>query len=84
MRKGVVSSMDRLATDADLEELTGYQMPGKQLECLRRHGLRPIIRPDGRPRVTFAALTAAMLGAMPSANEVPVAGPDFSGFRKAG
>ena len=31
---------DRLATDVELEELTGYVAPGKQLETLRRHRLK--------------------------------------------
>lgn len=75
---------DRLATDVELEELTGYVAPGKQLETLRRHGLRPVVRADGRPRVTFAALTAAMLGAFPAAEDQPAPRPNFTPLRKAG
>ena len=76
---------DRLATDVELEELTGYSSPGKQLETLRRHGLRPVVRCDGRPRVTFAALTAAMLGAFAlDAETGQAARPNLSAVRKAG
>lgn len=73
---------DRLLTDDDMAELTGYQMPAKQLESLRRIGLRPMVRPDGRPRITFAALTAAMTG---HSQEDRFAGsPNFASMRKAG
>lgn len=81
----LIAMIDRLATDADLEELTGYQMPGKQLECLRKYGLRPVVRPDGRPRVTFAALTAAMIGALPASEAAArLTTPNFTALRKAG
>ncbi len=54
--------MARLLTEAELIDLTGYQAPGKQLESLRKLGLHPLVRPDGRPRVTDDAVTQAMLG----------------------
>lgn len=54
--------MARLLSDVELIELTGYQAPSKQLEALRKLGLVPVIRPDGRPRITDDALTQAMLG----------------------
>jgi hypothetical protein len=70
---------DRLLTDQEIEDLTGYQQPSKQVEFLRdRLGLYPAIRADGRPRVTFAAVTTAMIGALPKA---PSATPNFSALR---
>lgn len=54
--------MARILSDAEMVELTGYQAPAKQLEALRKLGLLPIIRPDGRPRVMDDAVTQAMLG----------------------
>lgn len=75
---------DRIASDAELEDLTGYEFPSKQLEALIKHGLRPVVRPDGRPRITLAALTAAMIGALPSRTEAAPARPDFSRLRKLG
>lgn len=77
--------MARILSDAELIELTGYQMPGKQLEALRALGLRPVIRPDGRPRVTDDAVTQAMLGHVRAddAAAVPTARPNFAALRKA-
>jgi len=59
--------MARILSDAEMEELTGYQVASKQLESLRRMGLTPVIRADGRPRITDDALTQAMLGHFPNA-----------------
>jgi hypothetical protein len=56
-------------------------MPGKQLEALRALGLRPLVRPDGRPRVTDDALTQAMLGNLPA--EVSANTPNWQAMRKA-
>lgn len=73
---------DRLLTDAEIEELTGYQQPAKQVEFLRdRLRLIPAVRPDGRPRITFAAVTAAMIGALPD-RRPQNAQPDFSALRR--
>lgn len=52
---------DRLITDAELEELTGFKRGAQQADALRRHGLRPFMRPDGKPRVTIAAVTQACI-----------------------
>jgi hypothetical protein len=73
--------MARILSDTELIELTGYQMPGKQLEALRALGLRPLVRPDGRPRVTDDALTQAMLGNLPA--EVAANTPNWQAMRKA-
>lgn len=51
--------MSLMLTDADLEELTGASQPAAQIRVLREHGLHPFIRRDGRPRITWAAVTAA-------------------------
>jgi hypothetical protein len=74
--------MGRILSDAEMIELTGYQVPGKQLEVLRAMGLRPVIRPDGRPRITDDALTQAMLGHLPAENSGPVVAPDFTALRR--
>lgn len=75
--------MARLLTEDEMIELTGYQVPVKQLEALKALGLRPIIRPDGRPRITDDALTQAMLGRTAQA-ESPAASPspDWTKIRK--
>lgn len=42
-----------IVTDDDLAELTGYSAPGKQKECLDRHGIFYIEGRDGRIRTTW-------------------------------
>ena len=54
-----MSTPSRILSDAEMEELTGYQVASKQLESLRRMGLTPVIRADGRPRITDDALVNA-------------------------
>lgn len=76
--------MARILSDAEMEELTGYQVASKQLESLRRMGLTPVIRADGRPRITDDALTQAMLGHFASAPAAGgVVGPDWSVLKPA-
>lgn len=37
-------------TTEELEEVTGYKIPSKQLQALREMGFSPLVRPrDGRP-----------------------------------
>lgn len=50
-----------LLSDDDLVELTGVEQPAAQARVLREHGLKPIMRRDGKPRVTWSAVTAAQL-----------------------
>lgn len=77
--------MSRILSDAELIELTGYAQPGKQLECLRAMGLRPIIRPDGRPRVTDDAVTRAMCNDLGGTEAAPPStGPNWSALARAG
>lgn len=77
--------MARILSDAEMIELTGYQVAGKQLEALRAMGLRPMIRADGRPRVTDDALTQAMLGNFPSREPTAAnCAPDWSKLRATG
>lgn len=54
--------MHGLLSDDELAELTGVEQPAAQLRVLREHGLFPIVRRDGRPRLTWAALDAVMTG----------------------
>lgn len=65
---------ERLLTDADLAELTGVEQPAAQLRVLREHGLSPVVRRDGRPRVTWRAVTEIMLAK-------PIEQPDWSAIR---
>lgn len=79
--------MTRILSDAELIELTGYEKPGKQLESLRALGLQPVIRPDGRPRVTDDAVTRAIcgdLGQSHRASEPVAAAPNWSALRRSG
>lgn len=73
--------MARILSDAELEELTGYKAPGKQLEALRRIGLIPLIRADGRPRVTDDAVTQAMLGRAGEVDPTPAGEPNWDAIR---
>jgi len=76
--------MARIVSDLELVELTGYSAPAKQLEALRKLGLIPVIRPDGRPRVTDDALTQAMLGRAGDAAATPGAAPAWTELRRRG
>lgn len=51
-----------LLTDDELSEMTGYKYPSKQCEALQRAGISFIKRRDGRPRVTWTHVNAAMAG----------------------
>jgi hypothetical protein len=57
----ISSCMTHLLSDRDIAELTGAVQPAAQARVLREMGLRPLIRRDGRPRVTWAAVTSAIL-----------------------
>lgn len=46
-------NQEGIISDADIQELTGYQMPSKQCECLKSAGVFFIVRRDGRPRTTW-------------------------------
>lgn len=74
--------MARIVSDEELIELTGYTAPAKQLEQLRKLGLTPIIRPDGRPRVTDDAVTQAMLGRAGDNTVAPGAAPAWTELRR--
>ena len=67
-----------LLTDADLADLTGVEQPAAQIRVLREHGLHPIVRRDGRPRITWAALDAAITANGTTAD----AQPDWSALRR--
>lgn len=71
--------MNDLLTDDELYDLTGYRQPDAQARVLREHGLRPVIRKDGRPRVTWAALARAMV-----AHAQNDEGPNFAALRPTG
>lgn len=63
-----------LLSDNDLIEMTGYKYPSKQCEALQRAGISFVKRRDGRPRVTWTHVNAALLGvkvATPADTEQP-------------
>lgn len=53
---------NELLTDEELIEMTGYKYPSKQCEALARAGISFIKRRDGRPRVTWGHVNAALSG----------------------
>ena len=69
--------MGDLLTNEEVAELTGLEQPAAQIKLLKKHGLNPIVRADGRPRLTWAALTAVIAGSKEQAWE-----PDFSSLRQ--
>jgi hypothetical protein len=61
--------MNDLLTDEELTELTGYVFPSKQCAALTRAGISFIRRRDGRPRVTWTHVNAALTGVRQSVAE---------------
>ncbi|CAI1757065.1 DUF4224 domain-containing protein [Serratia sp. CY68758] len=59
-----MSTNNELLTDEELIEMTGYKYPSKQCEALARAGISFIKRRDGRPRVTWAHVNAALSGCL--------------------
>ncbi|MGK8935263.1 DUF4224 domain-containing protein [Pluralibacter gergoviae] len=51
-----------LLTDDELVELTGYRFQSKQCEALARAGISFVRRRDGKPRVTWTHVNAALSG----------------------
>ncbi len=51
-----------LLTDDELIELTGYRFPSKQCSALAKSGISFVKRRDGRPRVTWTHVNAALFG----------------------
>lgn len=51
-----------LLTEADLSELTGLDQAAAQIRWLTEQGIPYRIRRDGRPRTTWGAVDAALLG----------------------
>ena len=47
--------MSELISLGEMEELTGAKTPSKQVEVLRKNGIRFTIRADGRPSLTWEA-----------------------------
>ena len=74
-----VPRVNDLLSDADLVELTGYEQPASQARVLRELGLNPVIRKDGHVRVTWTALSRAML--IGGQND---ATPNFDALRQTG
>lgn len=70
----MIGADERLLTDSDMVELTGVEQPAAQIRVLREHGLSPVIRRDGRPRLTWRAVTEVML-------TKPVEQPDWGAIR---
>lgn len=68
--------MSALLTDEDLRDLTGVEQPAAQLRVLRDNGLHPIVRRDGRPRITWTAVDAVITRGQPNAE------PDWSALQR--
>lgn len=73
---------DLLLSEADLQALTGYARPGKQIDWLRREGFTFRVGADGHPRVDRAHYLK-MMGVTDLAARRRTA-PDFSALRPAG
>jgi len=56
----------------EVEELTGYRMPSRQIRWLREQGIPHWVAADGRPRVPRAAIEGAARRFEPEVE------PDFS------
>lgn len=54
-------SASNLLTHDDLTELTGSRSAKKQIEVLVKHGIKFIIRTDGKARTTWSAVNAVLL-----------------------
>lgn len=72
--------MSELLSDDDLYELTGTRQKARQVQRLQGMGLRPLVPADGRPRVTWGAVTLAMAGQTGTGGSRP----NFQALRKAG
>ena len=66
-----------LLTDDELAELTGVEQAAAQLRVLREHGLHPIVRRDGKPRITWASVDAFIIG-----NQARNEEPDWSALQR--
>lgn len=52
--------MNAILTDDELIELTGSKLKSKQRRVLQGYGVKFFTRPDGKPAVPVAALSAAL------------------------
>lgn len=69
---------DTFMTDSELCELTGYQLPCRQIEWLRRHGWKFAETASKRPKVTREYFRARLgAGSMQGQNEARAVGPRF-------
>lgn len=55
-----------IVTDNELAELTGYSVPGKQKQCLDRHGIFYIEGRDGKIRTTWGHINSPLKMRAPS------------------
>ena len=65
-------------TDGDLQELTGFVRPSKQIEWLTEQGIVFRVSSDGHPRVLVDHLRKVMGASVPSKQKTA---PDFSTLR---
>ena len=56
---------------AEIEALTDYKYPAKQIEWLRKNGVRHTVGRSGRPKVMRAELERILLGGVASAPNAP-------------
>ncbi len=67
------TNQNLVLSDAEVESLTGYKQPAAQIRALRKMGLNPFVRPDGRPSV----MAAAVVHVQTAAPRRPSAEPRF-------
>lgn len=63
---------DRLLSDQEIRDITGFEQPARQVQFIREQlGLNPIVRADGRPRLTFTAINHVMVNNKSTASNQP-------------
>ena len=67
-----------LLSAGELQELTGYKRPSKQIVVLQDWGIRHYVAPDGRPRVLRADVER------PTELSRPKPGPRLEGLSRDG
>lgn len=58
----VIERGERVMTKEELENVSGYRSPSRQVEWVRSQlGITPAVRADGRPSLTWTAYERALL-----------------------
>lgn len=67
-----------ILTDEEMERLTSYKRGHEQAKFLEGYGLRPFLTREGQCRVTWEAVTQAMV----QNQNQPVSQPNWQAIRK--